>query len=109
MNRAGSVSVSTKKRYTVGEPIEIVASYTETMSNPAEGFEILPIDPDSGELDEELSPISFRVDFRGVDLTSFSFVVALELEQGFYELRPARAVDDPEPTFFVVVERADAP
>ncbi len=98
-----------KETYVVGQPIEIVASYNEDMTAPTEAFEILPIDPRNGEPDPENPPFAFSVVFQGVALRSFSLVVSPELEPGFWELRPARPVDDPEPTYFVVVEPSDAP
>ena len=98
-----------KETYSVDDQIEIVASYNEEMTSPIESFEILAIDPDSGEPDPAIPPISFSVDFQGVELRSFSIVVSPELEPGLYELRPARPVDDPEPTYFVVVEKPNDP
>ncbi len=96
-----------KETYEVGQSIEIVASYPEETSDPTEAFELLPIDM-TGERDPERAKIGFSADFQGVELTSFSLVVAAELEPGFYELKPGRPVDDPERTLFVVVKQADA-
>jgi pimeloyl-ACP methyl ester carboxylesterase len=96
-----------RETYEVGQPIEIVASYNTKVSDPTEAFQILPLDPDSGEIDQELKPISFKVDFQGVDLSSFSFTISPDLQSGLYELRPFRQVDDSERTFFVVAEVPD--
>ncbi len=101
----GAFGISVDKdAYTVGEPIEIVASYNQEVVDPAEFFEIVGLDADTGRPDLDKQPIEMRVDFHGVELTSFSVVVTPDLSPGLYELRPAREVDDPEPTLFVVVE-----
>jgi pimeloyl-ACP methyl ester carboxylesterase len=93
-----------KENYAVGEAIEIVASYNEEVSDPSESFRILRLDSDTGERDPAAVPTVVDVDFRGVSLTSFSFVLKPDLSPGLYELRPNRRLDDPEPTLFVVVE-----
>lgn len=92
-----------KDTYLVGEPIEIVASYNQPVMNPAEGFQIVPVDENTGDVDLPKA-IPLQVQFLGVGVTGFSMIVAPELAAGLYELRPLRAIDDPRPTLFTVVE-----
>jgi hypothetical protein len=95
-----------KDTYLVDEPIEIVASYNREVRNPSESFQILALDPRSGEPQVEASSHHLEVAFEGVEMTSFSVVVTPDLGPGLYELKPSREVDDPERTLFMVV--ADA-
>ena len=91
-----------KDTYLVGEAIEIVASYNEPVMDPSESFQIIPVDPDTGEVDL-VRAIPLRVQFDGAGVTGFAMAVTPELAPGLYELRPLREVDDPRPTLFTVV------
>ena len=96
-----------KDTYVEGEPIEMVASYNTAVRDPSESFRVQALDPATGEPRFDGPPIGFDVTFDGVEMTSFSVVVALDLQQGLYKLEPLRELDDPEPTLFMVV-KADA-
>lgn len=91
-----------RETYAVGDPIEVVVSYTREVTDPSESFRIFRLDVETGERDTSAPPKTVGVEFKGSSMNGFSFVISPELAPGLYELLPDREVDDPEPTLFFV-------
>jgi hypothetical protein len=96
-----------KEEYLQQDIMEVAVSYAMPQSNPRCRMQIVQINPDvSDSVPQDLEmmgePISVR--FEGANVSNFKFTLELDLPAGVYELRAAGEMDDPEPTFFMVVE-----
>lgn len=94
-----------KESYTPGEDIEVVVSFNRAMTNPRETFELVAIDPKSGQRKPGFQAVYINAELSGISISEFSFTIAKDLEPGLYQLGCMTHVsDDPEPTTFFVQE-----
>ena len=90
--------------YDPDEEIEVVVSFTEEMTDPRINFEVIALDPNTGERDVSISPQLISIGFHGANVNVFSFSIANNFAPGFYQLKSLNKCDDPTPTCFYVRE-----
>jgi pimeloyl-ACP methyl ester carboxylesterase len=86
--------------YGLGEPIEIVGSYSSPIDQPHESLWIEKLQ-ESGPPE---AVHSFNIALDAPNISTFSITIGPDLGPGIYELKTSRASDDPIPTRFQVIE-----
>ncbi len=101
VGKPGTVGLSVNKEtYEVGEPVEIVVSYSQPVDNPTMSFGFARIIPANPEVPEAVASVDITL--GGQNVSNFAVTITPELEPGLYELTTSLPTDDPERTMFVV-------
>lgn len=91
-----------KDSYDVGEPIEIVLSYTNFRADPVESVHIQGCDQQTWLPDTDSPGVTIDLSLNGVTLEEWRFTAHPKLKPGLYKIEVGGVSDDPQATYFFV-------
>ncbi len=105
LGQQDAIGISTdQQQYAREDSLEVIISFAEPQEDPTLIFQIVRLDETQDDVVEIEVGEPIRMAFEGGIIESARFSINFELDAGVYHLKTASAVDDPEPTLFLVTE-----